>query len=66
VNIGEILKALHGVHPEAMSKDELAECVGVSAKSSAYTNNLGALRSAGMIDYPDRGHARCSDWLFID
>lgn len=27
-----------------------------SPKSSGFANNLGALRSAGMIDYPDRGY----------
>lgn len=61
-----ILKELYKAHPEPVDKTELAAASGASATSSAYTNNLGALRSAGMIEYPDRGHARCADWMFLD
>ncbi|HEY0701163.1 MAG TPA: type IV secretory system conjugative DNA transfer family protein [Candidatus Acidoferrales bacterium] len=61
-----ILKALYEAHPSPMDRNELAERSGASANSSAYTNNLGALRSAGMIDYPEPGKAKASDWLFID
>jgi uncharacterized protein len=63
---GAILRVLHEVHPEALSKKELAERVQVSADSGSFANNLGAIRSAGMLDYPSSGMARCSDWLFID
>ena len=63
---GDILKALHAIHPESLSRDELADAVGVSAKSSAYTNNLGAIRSAAMLDYRPNSSVRCEDWLFID
>jgi hypothetical protein len=62
----KILRALHAAYPEALDKEKLAELAEASATSSGYTNNLGALRSAGMIDYPSPGHARCADWLFID
>jgi hypothetical protein len=62
---GKILSALHEVHPEGMDKAELAEKAGASPTSSAYTNNLGSLRSAGMIEYPDFGMARCADWIFL-
>jgi len=61
-----ILKALYEAHPNPVRKDELAALVRASASSSAYGNNLGALRSAGMIDYPSPGMAKCADWLFID
>lgn len=61
-----ILDVLHASHPKALSKDEVAEVVGVSATSGSFANNLGAIRSAGMIDYPTKGMVRCSDWLFID
>ena len=50
-----------------MSRPDLAHKVGVSPTSGGgYDNNLGALRSAGMIDYPAPGTVRCADWLFID
>ncbi|KKK81730.1 hypothetical protein LCGC14_2810480, partial [marine sediment metagenome] len=38
----------------------------VSRTSSAFNNNLGAMRSAGMIEYGPGKTAKCSDWLFID
>ena len=63
---GDILKALHAVHPLSLSRDELAERVGVSAKSSAFTNNLGAIRSAGMLKYGPNSIVGCEGWLFID
>jgi hypothetical protein len=61
-----ILKALHEKYPEPVDKTELADLAGASATSSAYGNNLGALRSAGMIEYPAPGKAKCADWLFLE
>ena len=61
-----ILRFLHAKHPEAVSKDEIAEQTGVLPTSGSFANNLGALRTAGMIEYPSKGMARCSDWLFIE
>lgn len=49
-----------------MAKEELASLVGASAKSSAFGNNLGALRTAKMIDYPSPGAAKCADWLHLE
>ncbi len=62
----KILRALYEAHPKAIAKSELAEQAGASATSSAFGNNLGALRSAGMIDYPAPGEAKCADWIFLD
>ena len=63
---GDILKELHAFHPESLSRDDLANNVRVSAKSSAYTNNLGKIRSAGMLNYGPNSTVFCEDWLFID
>jgi uncharacterized protein DUF87 len=60
----DILKAVHEAHPNAIAKSDLAEMVGVSSTSGGYFNNLGALRSAGMIEYASGG-VRCADWLFL-
>jgi hypothetical protein len=38
--------------------------VGNSATSSGFANNLGALRSLGLIDYPQRGQVMATDLLF--
>ena len=48
-----ILDALIAVYPNALSKEECGQQAGASATSSAYQNNLGALRSLGLIDYPE-------------
>ena len=51
-------------HPEAMHRTELATAVGNSATSSGFANNLGALRSLGLIDYPQRGQVAATALLF--
>lgn len=61
-----ILQTLVNAYPQALSKKELADRVGASSSSSTYGNNLGALRSAGMIDYPAPGSAKASGWLFLE
>jgi hypothetical protein len=61
-----ILQALVNAYPNALAKQDLAELAGASHSSSTYQNNLGALRSAGMIEYPSQGSAKASDWLFLE
>jgi uncharacterized protein len=50
-----ILEALIELHPDPISKDELAERIGVSPTSGGYFNNLGRLRTLGAVDYPQPG-----------
>jgi len=59
-----IVEALIAVYPDRLSKAELAEASGQSASSSSYTNNLGFLRTLGVIDYPEPGSAVATDLLF--
>ncbi len=47
------------------SKDELAEELGVSAKSSGHQNNLGSLRTMGFITYPKAGSVVIGSSMFI-
>jgi hypothetical protein len=61
----EILDCLYQIYPKAIEKATVAELVAVSPTSSAFTNNLGSLRSAGMIDYPQTGMARLQDWVML-
>lgn len=63
---GRILKALAAVYPKSLIKPDLAERSGASATSSAFINNLGALRSAGMLDYPEQGRVRLADWILLE
>lgn len=59
-----ILRALIAAHPKAMTREDLAEEAGASVTSSAYMNNLGALRTLSAIEYPARGTVRASKALF--
>lgn len=59
-----LLEQLIAVYPNALPKAELAERAGASASSSGYTNNLGSLRSLGLIDYPAPGQVVALKVLF--
>ncbi|MBP6818296.1 MAG: hypothetical protein KBC46_03220 [Ferrovibrio sp.] len=61
-----ILSALIGAYPSAIERGKLADLAEASATSSAYTNNLGALRSLGLIDYPERGSVAAQPILFLE
>ncbi|WP_071289335.1 ATP-binding protein [Mycolicibacterium llatzerense] len=60
-----ILKALIDAYPSALSRTELAERAGISPSSSGYANNLGALRTLGLLGYPHKGHVAATDVLFL-
>ena len=47
-----------------LSRAGLAHQTGASASSSAFTNNLGALRSLGLLDYPASGQVAATKLLF--
>jgi hypothetical protein len=61
---GDILDALLQVHPQALSREDLANQVGVSPKSGGYANNLGRLRTLDLIDYPTSGMVALTGLLF--
>lgn len=62
----KILDALIAAYPDAVSKDALAEQLGVSPASGGYFNNLGSLRSLGLIDYPRPGTVAAKPVLFLE
>jgi Fe2+ or Zn2+ uptake regulation protein len=61
--IMEVLLPLGG---DAIARDKLAEAVNASPTSSSFGNNLGALRSLGMIDYPTSGQVHARAELFLE
>jgi len=61
-----ILQQLIKQWPHPADKTELADKAGASSTSSAYTNNLGALRSLGLIDYPSPGLVVAQPVLFLE
>ena len=60
-----LLEQLIAAYPDDLDRTELADLAGASPSSSAYTNNLGALRSLGLIDYPQQGRVVAASVLFL-
>jgi uncharacterized protein len=60
-----ILRSLIDVYPDPLGKDVLASMADQSPTSSGYSNNLGALRSLGFIDYPAPGSVVALPVLFL-
>jgi hypothetical protein len=54
------------VYPHALTKDDLAERIGVSPTSGGYFNNLGSLRSLGLLDYPRPSEVAARPVLFLE
>lgn len=61
-----ILRRLVEIYDEDIAKSELAEQVGQSPTSGGYFNNLGRLRSLGLIDYPSPGRVAAQPVLFLE
>lgn len=61
-----ILEVLIAAYPREVAKEELAEQSEQSATSSGYTNNLGRLRSLGLIEYPGPGRVVALPVLFLE
>jgi len=61
-----IIRALIDIYPESIGKEELAERIGVSPTSGGYFNNLGGLRTLGVIDYPAPGTVAAQPVLFLE
>ncbi len=62
----KIVEQCIAAHPEPLDKIDLAAAVEASWTSSAYTNNLGRLRTLGLIEYPQPGQVVATDQLFPD
>jgi hypothetical protein len=62
----KIVKVLVAAYPEDCDRSDVAEACGVSPASGSYGQNLGVLRSLGLIDYPVKGRVTALPLLFID
>lgn len=61
-----IIETLIKAYPKDVDRAELAELSNQSATSSTYSNSLGALRTLGLIDYPNRGSVIATPALFLE
>ncbi len=55
---GRILKELAAHYPDALDRETLAHLTGQSPLSSGFSNNLGRLRTLGLVVYPGRGDTK--------
>lgn len=63
---GRIIRVLIASYPGAIQRDVVANDAGASPGSSGFANNLGSLRSLGLIDYPRPGYIVATTALFLD
>lgn len=59
-----LLDAVCRHYPTQVARTDLASDAEMSPTSSSFGNNLGALRSLGLITYPSQGWVRAADLLF--
>lgn len=60
-----ILQVLIEAYPNAVDNDSCAKAAGYTPDGGAYNNPRGRLRTLGLIDYPQKGHVRARDILWI-
>lgn len=61
-----ILRVLLEDHPNAVTREEIAERLGLHERTKSLTNGLGSLRSLGLISYPQRGWAALTPVMFLE
>ncbi len=61
-----ILHHLIAIYPDEISRQDLAGAIGVSPTSGGYFNNLGALRTLGVIEYPRPNYVVAQPVLFLE
>jgi hypothetical protein len=61
----KLLQPLLAHYPERMSREGLANYVGLEAAGGGFRNTLGSLRSLGFIEYPTQGSVAASAMLFL-
>lgn len=59
-----IMEVLLAGYPDGIARNRLAELAEQSPTSSGYANNLGSLRSLGVLDYPDKGFVVATSLMF--
>ncbi len=64
VPVGRLISVLAGAYPGDLTRVQLAEAAGVSARSSAYDANVSLLVKLGFAAYPAPGRVRGTTLLF--
>jgi hypothetical protein len=63
--LAAIFKIVLEAHPRALSREVIAERVGVSPKTAGFGSNIGALKSLELVVYPAAGQVAAASDLFL-
>ena len=59
-----VMHLLIAAHPSAMTKEAIAAELGMAVGGGGFANYLGKLRTLQLLEYPQPGQARATDFLF--
>jgi hypothetical protein len=60
-----IFEAVYETFPKSLTRADLAERSQSSHSSSSFEKNLGKLKTASLITYPEKGTVAAAEWLFF-
>lgn len=61
-----LLREVIALYPEEITKEELGARLGyTNVRSGGFSEPIGRLRSLGIIEYPQPGTVKASEWLFV-
>lgn len=63
---GAMLSVLIGAHPDAITRDALAEALNIKSDTGSFSNNLSKLRTLGLLEDRSRSQVAASTLLFPD
>ena len=61
-----LLRVLINAYPEKLTREALGAGASQQHTSSTFERYLASLKAAEVIEYPDKGHVKASDWLFVE
>ena len=62
--VQKMFNVIINIHPQSISKEELAEATNYTVSGGAFNNNLSRLRSTGAVVNDGNGRVRASDLVF--
>lgn len=61
-----VFDVIYAAHPNEISRDYLADAVGLSRTASTLGVYISGIASYGIVENGSRGHVRAAPWLFVE
>lgn len=61
----KLFDAVVSAYPDALTREQLAEATGYQPGNGNFNNLVGKLSGLEIVTYPQPGHVRAADWLFL-